>query len=141
MENNTKRVISVHTTVRKPLEKVWKNYTSPDDIVKWNAASSDWHTTHATNDLRIGGQFNYRMEAKDGSFGFDFWGVYDEIKSYEKLEYTLGDGRKVLVKFLSLGNQTEILQTFEPENENSDEMQLNGWQSILNNFKEFAEKY
>lgn len=141
MENNTKRAISVHATVRQPLEKVWKNYTSPDDIVKWNAASADWHTTKASNDLRTGGEFSFRMEAKDGSYGFDFGGTYDEVVSYEKLVYTLGDGRKVSVKFLALGNQTEILQVFEPENENSDEMQLNGWQSILNNFKEFAEKY
>lgn len=133
MENNTKRAISVHATVRQPLEKVWKNYTSPDDIVKWNAASPDWHTTKASNDLRIGGEFSFRMEAKDGSYGFDFGGTYDEVVSYEKLVYTLGDGRKVSVKFLALGNQTEILQVFEPENENSDEMQLNGWQSILHN--------
>jgi len=89
---------------------VWKCFTSPEDIVQWNTASADWHTTHAENDLRVGGKFNSRMEAKDGSFGFDFWGIYNEVIQYEKLLSTLGDGRVMEVKFISRNNAPKLLK-------------------------------
>lgn len=131
--------ITVEATVNAPAAKVWEYFTDPKHITKWNNASDDWHTPNAENDLTPGGKFNYRMEAKDGSFGFDFGGVYDEIKANELIVYTIGDGRKVKVMFTSKGNQTEIVETFEAETVNSIEMQKGGWQAILNNFKKYVE--
>ncbi len=139
MENTNKAIITITTTVLAPAEKVWKLWTAPEHIIKWNNASDDWHTTHAENDLRIGGKFLSRMEAKDGSFGFDFIGIYDLVKENKLLEYTLGDGRKVIIVFTGIGNTTNIVETFEAENENSIEMQRSGWQAILENFKKYAE--
>lgn len=134
-----KTLITVETTINAPVEKVWKAWTTPADIVQWNAASDDWHTTKSENDLRPGGKFSSRMEAKDGSMGFDFWGIYDEVKPNELITSTMGDGRKLTVTFISKGAQTEVKEAFEAENENSIEMQKNGWQSILNNFKKHTE--
>ncbi len=132
-------VITVEATIQAPVEKVWSFYTSPEHIKKWNNASPDWHTPHAENDLRMGGKFLSRMEAKDGSFGFDFWGIYDEVKTNELIAYTLGDNRKAKILFDSRNNLTVVTVTFEPETENSPELQKGGWQSILDNFKNYTE--
>ncbi|CAN5871351.1 SRPBCC family protein [soil metagenome] len=131
--------ITVKATVNAPVEKVWKFWTLPEHIKKWNNASEDWHTLSAENDLRKGGKFNSRMEAKDGSFGFDFWGIYEEIKTNEQIAYTLGDGRMVDIRFNADGNTTTLTETFEAEMENTVELQQSGWQAILNNFKNYAE--
>lgn len=134
-----KTKITIETTVNEPLEKVWKIWTTPEHIMKWNNASDDWHTPTAENDLRVGGKFLSRMEAKDGSFGFDFWGIYDDVKTNERIAYTMGDDRKVEIIFKSQGNATTVTETFEAEGENPVELQQQGWQAILNNFKKYAE--
>jgi uncharacterized protein YndB with AHSA1/START domain len=139
MATTEKTQITVETSVKVPVEKAWKVWTTPDDITKWNNASDDWHTPKAENDLREGGKFTYRMEAKDGSFAFDFGGVYDEVKPQELLVYTIGDGRKVTVMFKGYGSETTVVETFEAESTHSLEMQRDGWQAILNNFKKYAE--
>jgi uncharacterized protein YndB with AHSA1/START domain len=134
-----KTIITVRSSVYAPVEKVWRKWITPESIVKWNNASEDWHTPRATNDFRKDGRFSYRMEAKDGSMGFDFEGTYDRIIENKQIDYTIGDGRKVKVTFASDGNKTEIIESFEAENTNSVEMQRNGWQSIMDNFKKYAE--
>jgi len=138
MSTATKQTITVKATVNAPIEKVWTSWSLPEHITKWNAASDDWHTPKAENDLRTGGKFSSRMEAKDGSWGFDFAGVYDEVKEHKLIAYTIGD-RKVKVDFRDLGNATEIIEEFEAESENSIEMQQAGWQAILDNFKRYTE--
>jgi uncharacterized protein YndB with AHSA1/START domain len=139
MDSAEKKVITVQARINLPLTLVWKYWTTPEDIVCWNNASDDWHTPWAENDFRPGGKFTYRMEAKDGSFGFDFWGIYDNVILYEQIDNVLGDGRKVSIHF-SVGEQgTEIVESFEAEETNSIELQRNGWQAILNNFKKYAE--
>ncbi|MBL4934536.1 SRPBCC family protein [Clostridium sp. YIM B02515] len=137
---NNKQILTIKTTVNAPIEAVWKYWTEPDHIKKWSNASEDWHTTSAKNDLRVGGIFLNRMEAKDGSFGFDFGGTYDEVELYKVIAYTLGDGRKVKINFTDKESLTEIIETFEAESANSLEMQQSGWQAILDNFKKYAEK-
>jgi uncharacterized protein YndB with AHSA1/START domain len=137
--DNDKILITVQAAIASPLEKVWTCWTDPSHIVKWNSASDDWHTPHATNDLRPGGKFTSRMEAKDGSFGFDFEGVYDEVILNEYIEYTIADGRKVKIVFNRNGDHCEVVETFEAETENSVELQREGWQSIMNNFKKYVE--
>ncbi len=122
-----------------PVEKVWRSWTEPQHITKWNNASDDWHTPWVKADLREGGSFVARMEAKDGSMGFDFGGVYDVLKTNEYIEYTIGDGRKVQVSFSGSGNQTKVVETFEAESMNSVELQRGGWQAILDNFKKYTE--
>src|SRR3954462_14708487 len=122
----TSKKITVETTVQAPVDKVWKYWTEPTHITKWNSASDDWHTPFAENDLRVGGKFTSRMEAKDGSFGFDFGGVYDDVKQNELIAYTIGDGRKVKVTFSSLGNTTKVTESFEAEGTNPVEMQRGG---------------
>jgi len=139
METLNNQVITVETTVNAPVEKVWECWTKPEHITQWNAASNDWHTPRAENDLRAGGNFFSRMEAKDGSFGFDFGGVYDAVEENQYIEYTIGDGRKVKVTFQKHGSTTKIAETFEAENTHSVEMQKGGWQAILDNFKKYAE--
>ncbi len=139
METSNKNTITVQSIIKAPVEKVWKLWTSPEHITQWNNASEDWHTPRAENDLRAGGKFLSRMEAKDGSFGFDFCGVYDEVKSNELIEYTLDDDRKVKIIFTGNGNATNVLETFEAESTNSIELQRTGWQSILDNFKKYVE--
>jgi uncharacterized protein YndB with AHSA1/START domain len=131
--------VTIETTVDKPVEIVWEYWTEPQHITKWNSASEDWHTPIAENDLRVGGKFLSRMEAKDGSFGFDFGGVYDEVRINESISYTLGDGRKVNITFISQENETKIIETFEAESSNPIEMQAAGWQAILDNFKKYTE--
>lgn len=132
--------VTIEATIYANIEKVWKFWTEPEYIVQWNYASDDWHTTKAENDLRVGGKFLSRMEAKDGSFGFDFGGIYTDIKPHELIAYTLGDNRKVEVIFSKKGNDTVITSHFEPETQNPVEMQKGGWQAILNNFKKHVEK-
>lgn len=139
METKDKIAITVQTTIKAPIDKVWKQWTNPDDIIKWNNASPDWHTPKAENDLLAGGRFLSRMEAKDGSTGFDFTGTYDDVKDKELIEYTLDDNRKVKVQFMDAGDQTQVVETFEAENENPIEMQRDGWQAILDNFKKYTE--
>lgn len=139
METTKATAITVENTVNAPVEKVWKFWAAPEHITKWATASEDWHTPFAENDLREGGKFSSRMEAKDGSFGFDFGGVYDAVKENELIEYTLGDGRKVIIHFTGKNNATKIVQTFEAESTNSVEMQKGGWQAILDNFKKYVE--
>lgn len=138
MKSATK-TITVEATVNAPIEKVWKLWSEPSHIKNWNNASPDWHTPAAENDLRTGGKFNVRMEAKDGSFGFDFGGVYDEVNLHRDIAYTMGDGRKVKITFAKSGGSTQVIETFEPETENSLEMQRGGWQAILDNFKKYTE--
>ena len=135
-----KQKITIKTIINAPVEKVWTYWTEPEHIKKWNNASEDWHTTKAENDLRIGGKFISRMEAKDSSFGFDFGGIYDEVKVYDFIYYTLGDERKVSITFVRSQDKTEITEEFEAENENSIEMQKMGWQAILDNFKRYTEE-
>lgn len=139
METQQKTTITVEATVNAPVEKVWEYWTSPQHVTQWNNASEDWHTPSATNDLKVGGKFTSRMEAKDGSFGFDFWGIYDTVDVHKFIAYTLGDSRKVSIRFTTEGDGTKVVETFEAENENSIELQQFGWQAILNNFKKYAE--
>ena len=138
METQESKVI-VETTVNAPLEKTWAYWTEPEHIMKWNNASEDWHTPHSINDLRVGGKFLSRMEARDKSFGFDFEGIYDQVSPNERIAYTLGDGRKVQITFTDLGNATKISEIFDPESTNSVELQRDGWQAILDNFKRYVE--
>jgi uncharacterized protein YndB with AHSA1/START domain len=139
MGKNRKTEISVEVIVAASLATVWKAWTSPEDIMRWNHASDDWHTTYAENDLRKGGRFLSRMEAKDGSIGFDFYGNYDTIIPEQLIEYTLGDDRKVKITFTQEENSTKVVEIFKAENENSLELQQFGWQAILDNFKYFTE--
>lgn len=139
MQNTKKELVTIEAKVNAPIDKVWELWTGPEHIIKWNAANDDWHTTSAENDLVIGGKFSSRMEAKDGSFGFDFGGVYDDVEPQEKIVYTLDDGRKVWTTFTKIEDTTEIISSFEAETENPVEMQKAGWQSILNNFKKYSE--
>lgn len=139
MATTEKTIITVESTVNAPVAKVWEYWTSPEHITQWNNASEDWHTPHAENDLRVGGKFLSRMEAKDGSFGFDFIGVYDEVEENKSIVYTMEDGRKVAIAFISEGGSTEVTESFEAEDINSIELQQGGWQAILNNFKKYVE--
>ena len=135
----TSEKITIQTTVQAPVEKVWAYWTEPNHITKWNAASDDWHTPFAENDLRIGGKFLSRMEAKDGSFGFDFGGTYDEVKANEVIAYSMEDGRTVIITFKANGDKTEIVETFDADSENPVDMQRQGWQAILDRFKNYVE--
>ncbi len=130
--------ITVETTVNAPIAEVWRAYTTPSDIQQWNTASDDWHTTHATVDLCVGGAFTSRMEAKDGSFGFDFVGTYTEIVPNAVIGYTFGD-RTGLVEFFSGQDGITVRVTFDAEADNSEAQQRQGWQAILNNFKRHVE--
>src|SRR4051812_13610627 len=114
MQDTKRQSITVNTTVNAPIEKVWQYWSSPEHITKWNNASDDWHSPTVENDLRNGGKFNVRMEAKDGSMGFDFYGTYDDVQMNRSISYTIGDGRKVHVDFTSNGPVTTIKESFEP---------------------------
>lgn len=140
MTTTEKTSITVETIIIAPVAKVWEAWTMPKHILQWNNASDDWHTRKAENDLRPGGNFTARMEAKDGSFGFDFGGTYDEVKPHELISYTMGDGRKVRVIFSETDGTTTVIETFDAENSYSAEMQQQGWQAILDNFKTYVEK-
>ncbi|WP_342599085.1 SRPBCC family protein [Psychrobacillus sp. FSL H8-0483] len=139
METNN-NALTVEAIVHAPVEKVWEYWTLPEHITKWNSPSEDWHTPSAENDLRVGGKFVSRMEAKDGSFGFDFGGIYDEVRTRDFISYTLEDGRKVEITFIPQENDTKVVEVFDPETINPVEMQQEGWQAILNNFKKYAEQ-
>lgn len=132
--------ITIETIVNRSIDQVWEKWTLPQHIMKWNNASEDWYTPFAENDLRIGGNFNYRMAARDGSFSFDFGGVYDDVIFGRRIAYVLGDGRKVVVVFTELDEGVKVTETFDAEETNSLEMQRAGWQSILDNFKRYTEK-
>lgn len=125
--------ITVETIVAAPLSSVWHDYLTPADIMQWNAASDDWHTTRATVDLRVGGTFSSRMEAKDGSFGFDFAGTYTKIEEHKRLEYTFGD-RHAEISFTPGPKGVTVSVTFDAENEFPIEQQRGGWQAILDRF-------
>lgn len=132
--------VTIHTDVRAPIEKVWTYWTEPQHITKWNNASDDWHTPRATNDLREGGRFTARMEAKDGSMGFDFGGTYTKVVPQKYIAYSIdGDGRKVTVQFEEKGSAVLVIETFDSESENPIELQRAGWQAILDNFKKHVE--
>src|SRR5215203_1803566 len=139
METINNTAITVQTTVNAPVEKVWKFWTEPGHIVHWNNASDDWHTPRVENDLKVGGKFSARMEAKDGSFGFDFGGEYTNVIEQRTIEYVLGDRRKVRIDFSPEGNATKVIETFDAENTHPIEVQRGGWQAILDNFKKYTE--
>ena len=132
--------ITIHAIVSADRQKVWDFYTQPEHITRWNFASEDWQCPAASNDLRVGGKYFARMEANDGSFGFDFEAIYNEIVIGERFVYTMTDGRQVNVTLESLGKQTDITVTFDAETQNSIELQESGWQAILNNFKKYVER-
>ncbi len=134
-----KTVITVTANIKAPIQKVWRLWTDPVHIIKWNNASPDWHTPRAENDLRVGGKFLSRMEARDGSMGFDFSGMYEKVEPLKNLVYVLDDGRKVEVSFTENGGITEVTESFEAEEINAIELQQQGWQSILDNFRKYAE--
>jgi len=130
--------ITVSATINAPLEKVWDSYTNPIHIVNWNFADPSWHCPYAENNLQIGGKYKARMEARDGSFGFDFEGTYSDVIEKEKITYAM-DKREVTTLFKNSNNQTEVITTFDAEDENPIELQKNGWQMILTNFKNYTE--
>ena len=132
--------ITVTTNIKAPLTMVWKCWTEPNHVQNWNFASSDWHCPTTENDLKIGGEFHYMMAAKDGSFSFDFWGTFMNIQEEKSLEIILGDGRKMSVLFEGIGEEAIITEIFEPEEINSIELQKEGWQAILDNFKKYTEE-
>jgi uncharacterized protein YndB with AHSA1/START domain len=132
--------VKIEATVAADIKKVWSYWNSPKHIVKWNFAVDDWHCPRAENDLKVGGKLKSRMEAKDGSFGFDFEGTYSEVVEPKKIAYTIADGRRVETVFENIGGTTQITTTFDAENQNPIEMQQKGWQAILNNFKKYTEE-
>lgn len=132
--------ISISATINAPRPEVWKYWTGPEHILKWNHASDDWHTTHAENDVKVGGVQMARMEAKDGSMGFDFKGTYQEVVMNELLVFMLDDGRRVEVNFKDQGHATIVTEKFETEDTHSIELQEKGWQAILDNFKKYVEE-
>lgn len=129
--------ITVSTLVAAPLSKVWRAYTSPEAITQWNAASDDWHTTSARVDLRVGGEFSSRMEAKDGSFGFDFAGVYTQVIPEQLIEYSFGD-RNAKVEFIQTPAGVQVSVSFDSEDSHSEQQQREGWQAILDNFARYV---
>ena len=131
--------IEQEITINAPVSSVWKVITSPEHITKWNYASDDWHSPYAENDLREGGKFLSTMAAKDGSFSFDFWGIHTKVLPQQEIETTLGDDRKMGVIFIQTNDGIKVVETFEPESQNSLELQQEGWQAILNNFKKYTE--
>ena len=139
METENKQVITVETTVDAPVEKVWEYFSLPKHIINWNNASEDWCTPSSENDFKEGGKFTNRMQAKDGSVGFDFWGIYDKIIQNEYIEYTLGDDRNVKINFAPEGEGTKITERFEAETSHPADVQKKGWQNILDSFKKYTE--
>lgn len=131
--------ITIESVIAANPKEVWESWTNPKHITKWNFASEDWQCPSASNDLKVGGKYSARMEAKDGSFGFDFEAVYDEVVDQKKISYTMSDGRNATTRFEDMGDKTKVTTTFDAEKENSEEMQKQGWQAILNNFKKYVE--
>ncbi len=140
METENKTTITVETIVNAPVEKVWELWNDPKHIVNWCHASDDWHAPFAENDLTVGGRFKNTMAAKDGSFSFDFEGVYTNIEDHQTIEYTIADGRNVEINFSRENNATKVVESFEAETINSIELQRGGWQAILDNFKKYTEE-
>jgi uncharacterized protein YndB with AHSA1/START domain len=132
-------MITIKTAVAAPVAKVWAAFTEPEHITKWAFAAPDWEAPHAENDVRVGGKFLTRMQAKDGSAGFDFSGTYTAVKEGELIAYEMADGRKVEAQFVATPEGVIVTQSFDPENQNSEEMQRQGWQAILDNFKTYTE--
>ncbi len=132
-------LITVESTIEAPIDMVWDFWTKPEHVMHWNFASNDWHCPNANSDFNIGGEFHYIMAAKDGSVEFDFCGTYTKIIDKTFIEIFLEDGRELNIQFESEGNVTKIIETFEPEEVNSIELQKQGWQAILNNFKLYVE--
>ncbi len=139
METKTAPKITVECNVKSGIEKVWTYWSDPKHITKWCSASEEWHTPRAENDLKKGGKFLSRMESKDGKMGFDFGGVYDEVRNNEFISYTMDDGRRAEISFTSNGNETHVSETFDAESVNPLEMQKGGWQAILDSFKKYVE--
>jgi uncharacterized protein YndB with AHSA1/START domain len=133
-------MLVVETIVNQPIAKVWQCWTEPTHITNWVFASADWHAPHATNDLTVGGKFLTRMEAKDGSFGFDFEGVYTQVIENQSIQYVMSDGRRVHIMFTQTDSGVKITEAFDPEAQNPHEMQQAGWQAILNHFKLYVER-
>ncbi|MEQ8714260.1 MAG: SRPBCC family protein [Cyclobacteriaceae bacterium] len=131
--------IIVKCTIQQPIQRVWKLWTTPEHIMNWNHANAEWHTPRASNDLKTGGAFVYHMAAKDGSMAFDFGGTYTKVVTCDLIAYQLADGREVMVSFRSVDDSTEVIETFDPD-DNPIDMQQQGWQAILNNFKAYAER-
>lgn len=131
--------ISVEALVKSDINAVWCAWTTPEDINQWNAASDDWHNPRSVNDLRVGGRFSYRMEARDGSMGFDFEGTYTKIDEKRQIEYKMDDGRLVSIDFKRENDGVRVIETFDAEDENSAEQQRQGWQSIVDNFARHVE--
>lgn len=140
METNHPTKVTVQADIQASIEKVWRYWTEPEYITKWNQASEDWHSPSAENDLRVGGKFVTRMEAKDGSMGFDFEGMYDVVKLHEEISYTMEDGRKVMITFVNQGNETKVIETFDAESSHPVEFQQAGWQAIMDSFKKYTEE-
>ena len=138
-DSATRTAVTVETIIDAPLATVWEKWTNPADIVNWYFASDDWHAPHAENDLREGGRFRTTMAAKDGSFSFDFAGAYDSLEVHKLMAFTIDDGRRVQVVFSTDGDTTRVSETFETEHVNPQEMQRQGWQAILDNFKIYVE--
>lgn len=134
--------IKIDITILSPIQKVWDLFIEPKHITKWNFAHESWHCPKAENDLQVGGKLHTRMEAKDGSFGFDLVGIYDEIIPLEKIKYHLEDGRNVEILFNKIdASTTQVVEIFDPEKQNSREMQRDGWYAILNNFHKYVENH
>jgi uncharacterized protein YndB with AHSA1/START domain len=131
--------ITIQTTIAASPAKVWECWTKPEHIVNWNFASGDWHCPQAKNELRAGGKYYARMEAKDGSMGFDFEAIYDQIEELKTIAYSMSDGRKAVTNFEPFDNNTRISTTFDAESSNPVDLQRQGWQAILNNFKKYVE--
>lgn len=131
--------ITVKATANAPVAKVWKAWNTPADIMQWNTPDPSWHTPSSENDLKVGGKFKNRMEAKNGSFGFDFEGVYDKVEHHKQITYTMSDGRSATTFFSEQNGKTTIETTFDPETENDPEFQKQGWQAILDNFVKYVE--
>lgn len=136
---NPSKTITLEVLVKAPLETAWACWNQPQHITQWNFASPDWHCPSSTIDLMVGGRFSSRMEARDGSFGFDFWGIYDEIVPLSKVASTLGDGRQMEVTFEVVQGGVKVIERFETEDLNSAELQREGWMAILNNYKAHTE--
>lgn len=131
--------ITVQATANAPVAKVWKAWNTPEDIIQWNSADPSWHCPSSEVDLRTGGKFKNRMEARDGSFGFDFEGIFDTVELFKEITYTMGDGRMATTLFAEQDGKTHIETTFDAETENAPEFQQQGWQAILNNFVKYVE--
>ena len=139
MDTVKEKIITVETTIKASVEKVWSSWTEPEQITHWYFASEDWEVPYAENDLWVDGKFKIRMSSKDESSGFDFEGVYTKIVKNERIEYTISDRRKVKITFSEQNGETKVTESFDAENENPYELQKGGWQAILNNFKKYLE--